>query len=227
MQHVLFLHGAIGAADQLQPIADQLTNKYHVHLFNFSGHGGKAQNGSFSISSFASEVMDYLREHSIDKINIFGYSMGGYVALYLAKYHPEKIRNVFTLATKFSWTPAIAQHEIKMLNPEKIEEKIPAFAKTLQQRHAPFDWKMVLQQTAAMMIDLGDNNVLTDTDFEDITQRVLLGIGDKDTMVTFEETIAVYRKLKQGNFIVFPNTPHPIEKISLARIVKEAEDFFQ
>ena len=121
MQHLLFLHGAIGAADQLQPIADQLKIKFHTHLFNFSGHGGKPQTEPFSIPTFAAEVLNYLEEHKITKINIFGYSMGGYVALYLAKHHPEKINTIFTLATKFLWTPAIAQQEIKMLNAEQVD----------------------------------------------------------------------------------------------------------
>lgn len=35
--------------------------------------------------------------------------MGGYVAWYLAEHHPEKANAVFTLATKFLWTPAIVQ----------------------------------------------------------------------------------------------------------------------
>ncbi len=226
MQHLLFLHGAIGAADQLQPIADQLKIKFHTHLFNFSGHGGKPQTEPFSIPTFAAEVLNYLEEHKITKINIFGYSMGGYVALYLAKHHPEKINTIFTLATKFLWTPAIAQQEIKMLNAEKIQEKIPAFAAALQQRHATNDWKIVLQQTADLMIQLGNQPLLTNSDYEQLTQRILIGIGDKDTMVTLEETIAVFRKLKQANFIVLPNTLHPIEKVSVERVVREIEEFF-
>ena len=45
------------------------------------------------------------------------------------------IQKVFTLATKFEWTPDIAQKEIKMLDAAKIAEKIPAFAQLLEKRH--------------------------------------------------------------------------------------------
>jgi esterase/lipase len=227
MQHLLLLHGAIGSADQLKPIATALENKYIVHILNFSGHGGEQHTSNFLIESFAEDVLNYLRKQEIEKINIFGYSMGGYVALYLAKHHPEKIIKVFTLATKFLWTPAIAQQEIKMLDANKIAEKIPAFAQTLEERHSPNDWKTVLHKTAEMMIALGNNNPLKKEDYARIQQPVLIGIGDKDTMVTLEETIDVYRTLKQANLIVLPQTPHPIEKVAVGRVAKEIELFFQ
>jgi pimeloyl-ACP methyl ester carboxylesterase len=227
MQHLLLLHGAIGSADQLKPIAAALENKYIVHTLNFSGHGGEQDIPSFRIESFAADVLNYLHKHNIENIHVFGYSMGGYVALYLAKHHPEKINTVFTLATKFLWTPAIAQQEIKMLDANKITEKIPAFAQILNKRHAPNDWKSVLQKTADLMTALGNDGALKNEDYETIQHPVLIGIGDKDTMVTLEETIGVYRKLKQGNLIVLPQTPHPIEKVAIERITNEIKLFFQ
>lgn len=227
MQHLLLLHGAIGSADQLKPFATALQHKYIVHTLNFSGHGGVQNNSDFRIESFANDVLNYLAKNKIENAHLFGYSMGGYVALYLAKHHPEKINKVFTLATKFLWNPAIAQQEIKMLDANKIAEKIPAFAQVLERRHSPNDWKTVLQKTADLMINLGNENPLKKEDYENIQQPVLIGIGDKDTMVTLEETIDVYRTLKQANLIVLPQTPHPIEKVSVERIVKEIELFFQ
>ena len=227
MEHILLLHGAIGAKDQLQPLAEKLKNNFIVHTLSFSGHGGEPMADEFSITLFANNVLDYIIKQNISRINIFGYSMGGYVALYLAKHHPEKIIKVFSFAAKFQWTPEIAQQEIKMLNATKIEEKIPAFAKTLEQRHSPNDWKMVLNKISEMLIRVGNESPLKSTDFETIETPVLIGLGDKDATVTLEETIAVYRKLKNANFIVFPDTPHPIEKISAERLSEEIIDFFK
>jgi pimeloyl-ACP methyl ester carboxylesterase len=226
MQNVLLLHGAIGAKDQLQPLAEQLKNAFTVHSINFSGHGGEPPPEKFSIETFSNDVLNYLEQNKIDKINIFGYSMGGYVALYLAKHHPEKINKVFTLATKFLWTPEIAAQEIRMLDAEKIAEKIPAFAKTLESRHAPNDWKIVLHKTKEMMIALGNDNTLKLSDYESISHPITISIGDQDTMVTLEETKEVAAQLKNSNFILLPETPHPIEKVNVANLAKEIEFFF-
>jgi hypothetical protein len=45
MQPILLLHGAIGAKDQLFPLADELAFDHKVHLFNFAGHGGEKMPG--------------------------------------------------------------------------------------------------------------------------------------------------------------------------------------
>jgi pimeloyl-ACP methyl ester carboxylesterase len=226
MQHLLLLHGALGAADQLQPLKAALSNNYHVHTLSFKGHGGMDDIATFSIQAFAEQVLHYLDQHAIDKVNIFGYSMGGYVALYLAHQHPERIQKIFTLATKFLWTPAVAQQEIKMLDAEKIAEKLPAFAQTLEKRHAPLDWKKLLKKTADMMIGLGDHTPLTDAVLEQLELPVLVGIGDKDNMVTLEETIQVYRKLKNANLLVLPKTQHPIEKVNLEKLADAISSYF-
>jgi esterase/lipase len=227
MKQLLLLHGAIGAKDQLQPLADELKEHFNVHSLNFSGHGGESMPEHFSIEIFAKDVLNYLEKNNIQTISIFGYSMGGYVALYLAKHHPSKVEKVFTLATKFLWSPEIAAKETTILDPEKIAEKLPAFAKTLEARHAANDWKTVLTKTAAMMTSLGNKNPLQPDDYESIENQVLVGIGDKDTMVSLEETINVYRKLKNSNLLVLPYTQHPIEKVDVSRLKMEIVSFFK
>jgi esterase/lipase len=225
-QNLILLHGAIGAKDQLQPLANILSDKFDVHTINFSGHGGEPMPDKFSIDLFAEDVFNYLHQNKIDRINIFGYSMGGYVGCYLAKHYPEKVNKLFTFATKFLWTPEIAKKEILFLDVNKITEKLPAFAKALEQRHSPNDWKIVFQKTADMLVQMGNSCVLSLSDFETLTTPVMIGIGDKDTMVTLEETISVYRKIKDAQLLVMPQTQHPIEKISFERLANEINSFF-
>jgi pimeloyl-ACP methyl ester carboxylesterase len=174
---------------------------------------------------FADDVLEYLDVGREKKVNFFGYSMGGYVALYLARYHPEKIGKILTLATKVRWDKEIAQQEVKMLDVKKMKEKIPAFASELAKRHAPENWETVAAKTAEMMLNLGDKNTLTLEDFSHIEQEVMVGVGDRDKMVTLDETTGVYKKLKNGRLLVLPNTPHPLEQVNLERLEYEIRDF--
>ena len=219
MQHLLLLHGAIGAKDQLQPLADALTKDFIIHTLNFNGHGGEPGAGKeFSIPGFAEDVRRYLNQQAITSTHIFGYSMGGYVALYLAKYHPALVNRVITLATKFEWTPAIAEKESAMLNPSVIAEKVPAFAETLQKRHQPGDWKVVLEKTKQLLHQLGENNELSLADYKAIFSPCLLLLGDNDKMVTHAETMAIVQHLPNGKFKMLENTPHPIEKVNVSTL---------
>lgn len=224
MKHLLLLHGAIGVKDQLEPLADQLKGKYHVHLLDFSGHGGTTLPDVFSIPVFAADVLEYLKEKNIQKVSIFGYSMGGYVAMYLARHYPQVIDKIITLATKFHWDNETAQRESAMLNADKILEKLPAFAGQLEKRHAPNDWKTVLEKTKHMLLELGRDNTLNLKDYTHIAANSLLLLGDKDKMITREETLAVQKALLHAEFRLLADTQHPLEQVDtqlLAGIIVE------
>lgn len=227
MKALLLLHGAIGAKDQLEFLSNELNGQFVVHNINFSGHGGQPFDGPFSIEKFAAEVLQYLQENKLEKISFFGYSMGGYVAFYLASKHPEKVERIFTLATKFDWSPEISQKETKMLHPEIIKEKIPAFAKALQQRHHPQSWETVLEKTSQMMLDLGTKQPLSKEDFHKIKIPVKLAIGDMDKMVSILETKQVSECLPNAELLILPDVQHPIEKVPAAALAEEIKAFMK
>lgn len=224
MKHLLLLHGAIGAKDQLSELAGLLEKDFVVHMLNFNGHGGESFTESFSIAAFAAEVEEYLSTHNIHEASVFGYSMGGYVALYLAKQKSQLLNKIVTLATKFYWDEAVAAKEASMLNAEVIQEKVPAFAETLKQRHLPNDWKTILDKTKTMLLQMGKQNPLQPNHYSTISQPALLLLGDNDKMVTREETEAVQKALPNGRFQLLEQTSHPIEKVNpvvLAEIIRE------
>jgi pimeloyl-ACP methyl ester carboxylesterase len=226
MQAILLLHGAIGASDQLLQQEEELKVSFSVYRLNFSGHGGSPFSANpFSIELFAADVIEFLDKEGIQTINIFGYSMGGYVAMYLAKYHPERVNKIITLATKFKWDETIAATETKMLNAEKIEAKLPGFAAALQKRHAPNNWKAVLEKTAAMLVEMGNDNPLKIEDYPSIQHQVLLMLGDRDKMVTLDETVEVYKNLPNAQLAILPDTAHSIEMVDQTRLAAEIRAF--
>lgn len=227
MKTLLLLHGALGAKDQLQPLAEALQDSFEVHNLNFRGHGGAPYAGEFSIQNFAEEVHHYLSDKQLKKVSIFGYSMGGYVALYLAKKYPGSIEKIVTLATKFNWSPEIAQQEVKMLDPSIIQQKIPAFAKALKERHLPNNWEEVMHKTAQMMLDLGEHQPLSANDFQNIYTDVLLAIGNADKMVTMDETAQVANKLPNSEFLILPEIQHPIEKVPVSLLAETINQFIK
>lgn len=213
--HLLLLHGAIGTSYQLRAIAEALSDHYTIHLYDFPGHGGQPiADAPFSIPFFSAAVADYIRTQQLEHLSIFGASMGGYVALHLAATQPSLVDRVITLGTKFHWDPVTALKETKMLQPALMKEKVPAFADSLEKMHAPADWKIVVEKTAEMMMEMGAKNPLQADDFKHITIPVLLLLGDRDRMVSFEETIQVYKLLPDAGFGVLPHTPHPAELVN-------------
>lgn len=228
MEKLLLLHGALGSKSQLESLKNTLSSSFEVHCLDFYGHGTKTLSDEpYRIAGFAEQVNDWLEEKQFSTISIFGYSMGGYVALYLAAKYPGKVNRIITLATKFDWNETSAGKETKMLDPEKIEAKVPMFANELSERHGAHYWKNVLRKTSDMMLELGKQKGLSDAELTQIEIPVLVAVGDRDPMVSLEETVTAAKQLKNGALLVLPNTVHPIEKVPLARLVFECEQFFR
>jgi pimeloyl-ACP methyl ester carboxylesterase len=224
--NLLLLHGALGSDDTLQPLAQALEEHFSVHTLNFPGHGGTEMPDHFAIPSFVNYVKNFCNENHLQQASIFGYSMGGYVAMHLAKQQPELVKKMATLATKFHWDEATSAREVKMLQPDVIEQKVPKLAAQLQQRHAPNDWKQLVQQTAAMLSAMGADNPLKPEDYAGIQTPVLIMLGDRDKMVSMDETLNVYKGLPQAQLAVLPSTPHPLEQVDVNLLAFLLKQFF-
>jgi pimeloyl-ACP methyl ester carboxylesterase len=212
MHHLLLLHGAAGSATQMKALENILREDYEVHCPDLPGHGNHSSEKAFSIPFFAGYIKDYCDKKQLDTINIFGYSMGGYIAFYLAKKHPGWISRVVTLATKFDWNETIASKEIEMLQADVIERKVPQFARVLEQRHAANNWKLVLEKTAIMLSGLGRRNEINAQDLPGIETQSLLMLGDRDKMVSLEETVSIFKSMPHASMAILPGTPHPLEQ---------------
>ena len=227
MAHVLFLHGALGSKEQFSTLTKELQHDFTIDTLSFSGHGRTPSlDHAFTIQNCAHEVLNMLNDKQRLKTDIFGYSMGGYVALWLARFYPDRIGKIFTLGTKLEWNEATAEKETKLLNAEKISAKVPAFAQELQDRHGEHEWHSVLQKTANLMHDLAKHH-LSDEDFRQIRSQVLLALGDQDNMVTKEESFHVEKHIPNAKFLELKDTPHPLDKVSVELLSKEIRAFFK
>lgn len=227
MQTVILTHGAIGSKTDFDKLAAALKNEnYNVFAFSFSGHGNTDFESDFGIEQFSLELENFILKNNLVQPSVIGYSMGGYVALYLALKSPEKINKIITLGTKFNWSKEVVEKETKMLVPKTILEKVPAFAKILEVKHGA-NWKELLLKTAQMMREISTNNYLNTESLKTIENKILVGIGDKDQMVTLEETINVYKALPNANMYMLPNTKHPVEKLNTTVFTEIVKGFLE
>ena len=148
------------------------------------------------------------------------------MALWLAAHQPMLVHSVITLGTKFAWSPQGAAHEIKFLDAEKMLSKVPAFAAELELRHAHTDWRTVVEKTTEMMRDLGEQPRLDAEMSSKIQCRVRVGVGDRDAMVTLEETRDAFKAIPRSEMYVLPGTEHPLERVNVLRWATVIRDFF-
>lgn len=225
MKNLLLLHGALGYGKQFDDLRALLEKDFKVYTPDFIGHGGREVPQHLSIHDFSLEIKNYIDNAIGGEVDIFGHSMGGYVALYMAANKMAPIGKIMTLGTKQTWNPEIAANEARMLNTEKIKEKVPAFAKTLEGIHGS-NWEVLCEKTADMLLDMGNNPPLKDEDYASIDIPVQICIGDRDRMVSLEESIAVFRKIKDARLLVMPDTQHPYDQVAVDRLAYKIASFF-
>jgi pimeloyl-ACP methyl ester carboxylesterase len=224
---LILLHGALGDARQLAPLADRMRDGCRVTVIELPGHGATASpDGPLRIEDFARAVLDHMVREEIATADFFGYSMGGYVALYLAATAPDRVGRVATLATKLAWTPEIAAREAAMLDVATIRAKVPKFAAALEARHTALGWETLLARTAELMHGLGARPVVTAELLSRISAPVRIAVGDRDATVSVDESLAAVRQIANGELEVHPRTPHPLEKAPVDRIARSLREFF-
>jgi pimeloyl-ACP methyl ester carboxylesterase len=223
---LILLHGALGSRQDFEALTASLDNRFQVHTFNFYGHGGEIPSEPFTMELFTRNLLAYLDAHDMAQAALFGYSMGGYVALNLAHQFPERVSKIMTLGTKLSWSPEIAAQEVRQLDPEKIEEKVPKFAAALGRQHGEANWKSVVRQTATMMSGLGDQPTLSEKQFREIQTPVYLMRASEDTLATDVETNAVAAWIPGANTSSIPNAKHPLHTVDMEFLAQQLSAWF-
>ncbi|WP_347218522.1 alpha/beta hydrolase [Chryseobacterium sp.] len=225
MPHLVLLHGALGHSEIFNAYLDHLSSYFTIHTPLFSGHGSnELPSDGISIEKYTQELTDYCTENNLTDVHILGHSMGGYVALCYAMKYPENINSIMTLGTKFDWTEEQALKESKLLNPDAILEKVPQYTQALEKQHGS-KWKQLLPAIADLMVNLGKNPPLKNN-LAMINIPIQIMVGDKDNMVTIEESTAVYRELPNAKLAVLPETKHPMDRVRPNLLLNLIKDFW-
>lgn len=227
MQKILFLHGALGSAATFSKLIQQCNSSFECITVDFPGHSMNNQEMEFSIHNFSTYLINYIEENYTEPISVFGYSMGGYIALNALTQKPHLFNKIMTLATKFEWNAEVGAQQIKMLDSEKIETKIPHYAKYLSEIHSQNDWKQVVSKTRNLISELANNPNLNIDKLSEIEIQICVGLGDRDNMVSFAETEAIFKTLKNGRLYVIPNMEHPLEKANTLILSTIMTEFYK
>ena len=92
---LVLLHGNGEDCGYFARQMDYFSTKYRVIALDTRGHG-KSERGSapFTIAQFAEDLLAFLDEQGLKRVNLLGFSDGGNIALTFALRHPERVRRL-------------------------------------------------------------------------------------------------------------------------------------
>jgi len=90
----VLIHGGAAHAGWWDCIGPLLTDEHRVVALDLSGHGDSDHRQSYSLETWAAEVLAVAEQESDSRPIVFGHSMGGFVALTAAKLFGERLGGV-------------------------------------------------------------------------------------------------------------------------------------
>lgn len=94
---VVLVHGGAAHAGWWDHIGPYLAAEHRVVALDLSGHGDSDRRPSYSLNTWADEVMAVSGQDSGDKPIIVGHSMGGFVALTAARLFGDQVAGVVAI----------------------------------------------------------------------------------------------------------------------------------
>ena len=97
----LMLIGGVSSDSQTwQPVLNKLKEHFEIIIFDNRATGRThCPDESFDIAVLAKDAVTLLEHLKIDKANILGHSMGGYIAQEIAINYPEKVNDLILEST--------------------------------------------------------------------------------------------------------------------------------
>lgn len=92
---LVLLHGLAARWQAFGPLLPAFVQDWKVLAPDMRGHGqsGRAQDG-YRLADFAEDVRVLLRERELGPAALYGHSLGGWVALWLAAHHQDLVRGL-------------------------------------------------------------------------------------------------------------------------------------
>lgn len=214
---LLFLHGAAGTTrHELAPLMRRLASSFHLVGLDLSGHGTSAvpTDAPLSLDLFVEDVRTALDALDISSAHVFGFSLGGGVALHLAHRHPERVDRLSVFQTNVRWAQTqVAQMKMR-LDLDTLRERAPDRAHRLQSRHeAPARLLRRLQNFVDGLPERSE--ALWDT-LPDLSAPTLVGGVDQDPLFGPETPRALHRQLPDARLALLPGDRHSLPHAPLS-----------
>jgi 3-oxoadipate enol-lactonase len=213
---VLLLHGALSTVEQnYRMVLKPLSSHFRLFGVDFRGHGGSSNpSGRFELNVLRDDVIALLDHWGLGRVHVLGTSLGGYVALALKAFAPERIATLALAGVRPGWTERQAHERVNFFSPESILAEYPHWKEYLEElhgrHHGPEHWRTLSGQVGAL---LGGLPQVPAVSWEALSQSDALPplffvVGDRDTLVPLDTVVEVRKKCPDAQILVVPRAGH-------------------
>jgi pimeloyl-ACP methyl ester carboxylesterase len=225
---VVLLHHLTAVLEDWDPrVVDGLAARHHVIVFDNRGVGGSGGSTPQTVEEMASDAIAFIGALGFGKVDLLGFSLGGFVAQAIAQQHPGLVRKIILAGTGpaggegIAKVGAVLQDAFGKAGATKHPKQFLFFTQTSNGQAAAGDFLRRLKERSG---DL-DAPVSNETVQAQITaihawgqgdaaslasvqHPVLVVNGDDDVMVPSVNSFELARRLPNAQLSIFPDAGH-------------------
>jgi pimeloyl-ACP methyl ester carboxylesterase len=229
---ILFLQHFRGTMDNWDPaVINVIARSHDVILFDNAGVGGSSGTPDSTIAASAHNVAAFVGALGLDSIDIFGFSMGGFIAQQVALEYPALVRRLILVGTgpkggeRIDWrsTKEVASHVaidapgpddlmyVFFARSETSQKAAREFVQRLGARTAEPDGPSTLHVREAQTTAIADWGAANGGDFSQlrsITQPTLVVNGIFDIVVPAVNSWILASHLPNALLVIYPDAGH-------------------
>jgi pimeloyl-ACP methyl ester carboxylesterase len=221
---LVLLHGANGSPREMQPLVRALEPHFELRVPALLGHARRPIPERYDFEAIAADLLQRLNREGIGEADFLGYSLGGYLALHLARHHPERVRTLATIAAKYVYDAKAVAHIAYLADPERVI-RLGVRLELQKEAHGEDNWQPLLHRNRALFESFREGAPLDETDLRQVVAPALIVSGDADQLVPLEETRRLASLLPNARLATYVGQAHPITAIPAARLVRALRQF--
>jgi pimeloyl-ACP methyl ester carboxylesterase len=226
---VVFLHHLTAVLDDWDPrIIDGIAAHHRVIAFDNRGVGGTGSSVPHTVEQMGADAIAFIRALGLERVDLFGFSLGGGVAQMVALQAPELVRRMILAGTgprggggidQITKIAVIAYLKAGLtfsdprnflFFPRTAEGKRAAseYLNRLKERIQNRDKRISMQARIAQLKAIRHAGQSQPDDLSLVTQPVFVANGDHDLMVDSSHSADMARRLPNARLKIYPNSGH-------------------
>lgn len=226
---VVFLIHLAGTMDNWDPrIIDPIAAKHHVITFSNRGVGASTGSVPDSIESMADDASTFIHALGYQKVDLFGFSLGGMIAQSLVLKDPSLVRKLVLAGTGPAGGEGIQKiigttyydmlrATLTRQDPKEFlffnrnaagKPAARAFINRLKERTTNREAPIKLQAFQTQLKAIRRWGLSPSADLGVITQPALIANGDNDRMVPSVLSSDMHRRIPGSELVIYPDSGH-------------------
>ncbi len=226
---VIFLHHLTAVLDDWDPrIIDGIAAHHRVIAFDNRGVGGTGSSVPHTVEQMGADAIAFIRTLGLERVDLFGFSLGGGVAQMVALQAPDLVRRMILAGTgprggggidQITKIAVVAYLKAGLtfsdprnflFFPRTAEGKRAAsdYFNRLKERTHDRDKRISMQARIAQLKAIRHAGKSQPDDLSVVTQPVFVANGDHDLMVDSSHSADMARRLPNARLKIYPNSGH-------------------